>query len=64
MEDERGKTAQLKRDMENFKKKAKAEQEKVARMVRTCLTALCTSWSKVMPKHNYDQKLLIKLPAH
>ena len=35
LEDERGKAAQLKRDMENFKKKAKAEQEKAARMVRT-----------------------------
>ena len=34
MEDERGKTSQLKRDMDNFKKKTKAEQEKAARMVR------------------------------
>ena len=34
LEDEKGKTAHLKREMENFKKKAKAEQEKAARMVR------------------------------
>ena len=33
LEDEKGKTAQLKRDMDNFKKKAKAEQERAARMV-------------------------------
>ena len=34
LEEERGKSAQLKRDMDNFKKKTKAEQEKAARMVR------------------------------
>ena len=35
LEDEKGKTTQLKRDMDNFKKKAKAEQERAARMVST-----------------------------
>jgi outer membrane murein-binding lipoprotein Lpp len=29
-----GKTAQLKRDLDNSRKKAKAEQERAARMVR------------------------------
>ena len=33
LEDERGKSAKLKREMDDFKKKSKAEQEKAARMV-------------------------------
>ena len=35
LETERGKVAQLKRDMEGFKKKAKSDQEKATRMVGT-----------------------------
>ena len=33
LETERGKVAQLKRDMEGLKRKSKAEQEKAARLV-------------------------------
>lgn len=33
LENEKGKVAQLKRDMEGLKKKSKAEQEKAARLV-------------------------------
>lgn len=55
LEDEKGKTAQLKRDMDNFKRKAKAEQEKAARMVR-----------KKMPpsKYMYPMHSLIHACTH
>ena len=33
LEDEKGKTTKLKRDLDNFRKKAKADQERAARMV-------------------------------
>ena len=35
LEDEKGKVAQLLRDLESCKSKAKSEQEKAAKMVRT-----------------------------
>ena len=41
LEDERGKVAQLKRDMDGFRRKAKAEQEKAAKMVRMCRVCVC-----------------------
>ena len=41
LEDEKGKTAQLKRDMDNFKKKAKAEQERATRMVSRPVYSVC-----------------------
>ena len=45
LEEERGKVGQLRRDMEAFKRKTKAEQERTARMV-SLLTA-----SIISPPH-------------
>lgn len=41
LENEKGKVAQLKRDMEGLKKKSKAEQEKAARLVTTLSLSCC-----------------------
>ena len=51
LEEERGKVGQLRRDMEAFKRKTKAEQERTARMVRESLDCLHYIPSPHLPSH-------------
>ncbi len=44
LEEEKGRVSQVKRDMETFKKKAKADQERAARMVGLSVCIRCNCW--------------------